>query len=197
MRIGPKSAGMLMTPKQFDAIKRYDERYRYELIRGALIVTPIASAGETNPNEELGVLLRNYRRQHPQGKKLDLTLPQQYVRTRTSRRLADRLIWTGLGRAPNLEKDLPSIAVEFVSASRRDWERDYVVKRREYSKLGIPEYWIVDRFRRIMTVILTERGKQREIVVHENETYRTPRLPGFELPLRELFAAVDEVKQPK
>ncbi len=196
-RIGPGSAGIIMTPKEFDAIDNYDECYRYQLIRGVLVVTPIAGGGETNPNDQLGHMLRSYQEEHPKGKCVDETLPQQYVYTRTSRRLADRLIWTRLGRAPNFEEDLPTVAVEFDSKRKRDWQRDYVLKRREYSKLGIEEYWIIDRFRRTMTVIITEGGKQREIVVRENESYRTPRLPGFELPLRRLFAAADRYEKGK
>jgi Uma2 family endonuclease len=184
-----------MTPREFDAVQDYDDRYRYELIRGVLIVTPIASAGERDPNEELGRLLRNFQDQHPQGKALDKTLPQEYVRTRTSRRLADRLIWAGLGRIPDLDKDLPTIAVEFVSRARRDRERDYVVKRREYKKLRIPEYWIIDRFRRIMTVIINVPEEEKEQVVKEGETYTTPRLPGFELALSRLLGVADTWKK--
>jgi Uma2 family endonuclease len=195
--LGLASAGILMTPKEFDAVERYDKRYRYELIKGVLVVTPIAGGGETDPNEELGHLLRSYRDQRPQGQALDLTMPQQYVRTRTSRRQADRLIWAGLGRMPDLEKDLPTVAVEFVSSARRDRERDYVIKRREYKKLRIPEYWIIDRFRRTMTVVINVPGEEKEIVLGENDTYSTPRLPGFELPLRRLLAVADQWQKKK
>lgn len=190
--LGPELAGTMMTPKEFDTIEQYDENYRYELIHGVLVVNPIPSAEETDPNEELGHLLRDYQEQHPQGKILDKTMPQQYVHTRSSRRLADRLIWTGLGRAPDRRRDLPTIVVEFVSASRRDRQRDYVVKRREYMKLGIPEYWIIDRFRRTMTVVLNQSGKKPEKIVSENETYHTSRLPGFALPSKRLFSVADE-----
>src|SRR4051794_37788192 len=118
--LGPELAGTLMTPEEFDAVEEYDENYRYELLHGVLIVTPIPLGEETDPNEELGRLLRNYREQHPEGSILDSTLPQQYVRTPPPRRLADRLIWTGLGRTPSRRRDLPTVVVEFVSQSRRD-----------------------------------------------------------------------------
>src|SRR5690349_4704327 len=112
--LGLESAGVLMTPEEFDAIEEYDENYRYELVHGVLVVTPIPLAEETGPNELLGRLLLNYQEDHPEGSALDYTLPQQYVRTSTIRRLADRLVWTGLGRLPNRRRDLPTIAVEFV-----------------------------------------------------------------------------------
>ena len=189
--LGPELAGTVMTPREFDAVEEYDKKYRYELIHGVLVVTPIPLAEETDPNEELGHWLRQYREQHPQGEALDKTLPQQYVRVGKSRRLADRLIWTGLGRVPDRQRDLPSIVVEFVSAARRDRLRDYKVKRKEYMKLGIREYWIIDRFRRTLTVVLNQPTGPEERTVHENETYRTPLLPGFELPLTRLLAVAD------
>ena len=127
---------------------------------------------------------------------MDRTLPQQYVYTRTSRRIADRLVWTRLGRIPDRKRDLPSIAVEFVSAGRRSFQRDYVVKRKEYMRLRIGEYWIIDRFRRIMTVVRNGPTGPREIIVHENETYRTPLLPGFELALAALFEIADRWHRP-
>src|SRR5947209_7748390 len=99
--LGATSAGALMTPEEFDAVIEYDENYCYELIHGVLVVNPIPLAEETDPNEELGYLLGDYRKRHPQGSCLDSMLPQQYVRTATGRQLSDRLILIGLGRLPN------------------------------------------------------------------------------------------------
>jgi Uma2 family endonuclease len=189
------AAGVLMTPEEFDAIEEYDENYCYELVHGVLVVNPIPLPEETGPNELLGHWLYNYQELHPQGSTLDYTLPQQYVRTRTSLRLADRLIWAGLGRLPNVRRDLPTIAVEFVPAGRRNRQRDYVDKRQEYMDAGIPEYWIIDRFQRTLTVIRNNPTGQEEQVVAENEIYRPALLPGFELPLAQLLAAADRVAQ--
>jgi len=189
--LGLEHAGILMTPEEFDAIEEYDENYRYELVHGVLVVSPIASAEETDPNEELGRWLRNYQEGHRLGKALDLTLPQQYVRTATGRRLADRLIWTGLGRIPDRRRDVASIAVEFVSAGRRNRQRDYVEKRQEYREAGIQEYWIIDRFRRTLTVVRNTPTGMEERVIPETKTYRTSPLPGFKLPLAELLAIAD------
>jgi Uma2 family endonuclease len=184
----PEVAGTLMTPEEFDTVEDYDEEYNYELIHGVLIVTPLPLAGETDPNEELGHLLRAYQEHHRRGRTLDKTLPQQHVRTRTSRRLADRVIWTGLGRLPDLQRDLPAIVIEFVSRRRRDRQRDYEEKRREYMKVGIHEYWIIDRFQRTMTVIVNRPEGEQERVIRANQVYRTPLLPGFQLPLARILA---------
>jgi len=193
--LGLESAGLLMTPEEFDAVAEYDENYRYELVHGVLVVTAIPLAEETGPNELLGYSLLDYRAHHPQGSALDYTLPQQYVFTSTSRRLADRLIWTGLGRLPSRRRDVPSIAVGFVSAGRRNRQRDYVDKRREYQEAGVSEYWIIDRFQRTLTVIRNKPAGQEEQVISEKETYQSALLPGFEVPLARLLEAADRLAQ--
>jgi Uma2 family endonuclease len=194
--LGPESAGILMTPEEFDAVEDYDEEYRYELIHGVLVVGPIPSPEETGPNELLGYHLFAYQRSHAQGANLDLTLPQQYVKVRGGRRLADRLIWAGLGNMPNPRKDLASIAVEFVCAGRRNRRRDHVEKRRQYHEARLKEYWIIDRFQRTMTV-LQYRGKRTVVkVIAESGSYESPLLPGFEVPLAELLQAADRLARP-
>jgi Uma2 family endonuclease len=189
--LGPKLAGIFLTPEEFDAIEEADRDYRYELINGRLIVTPPPLEAERGPNEELGYRLLNYRYAHPRGAALDATLPEQTVVTLTNRRRADRVIWAGLGRQPNPEQDLPTIVVEWVSESRRDWQRDYVEKSQEYRAIGIAEYWILDRFRRTLTVHRGTAQAPQEVVVQDGEIYRSPLLPGFELPLAQLLAVAD------
>ena len=187
---GPQLAGTLMTPEEFDAADEWDEDYDYELIRGILVVTPPVDASERGPTEKLGHLLLSYQETHSEGSSLDLTLPENYIRTADSRRRADRAIWAGLGRMPNVRKDPPNIAVEFVSAGKRNRQRDYVDKRNEYMTAGLDEYWIIDRFRRMMTAV---RHGQPDLVIGETETYRTSLLPGFELPLAQLLVVADAI----
>ena len=192
LAVGLEQNGICMTPEEFDAITEYDDLYRYELIHGVLIVNPIPSAQERGPNQELGRRLLNYQESHPQGKSLDDTLEEEYVRVPDGRRRADRVIWTGLGRQPDLDTDVPTIVVEFVSAGRRSWIRDYVEKRDEYLALGVVEYWVINRFERNMTVFRKRAsGKLDEQLFSELETYRCELLPGFELNLTSLLTVAD------
>ena len=189
--LGPELNGIRMTTEEFDAVEDYDRDYRYELIDGVLIVNPPPLEQERGPNDELGYLLRRYQEEHPQGGCLDATLPEQFVRTPDSRRRADRVIWAGLGRQPDPDTDVPTIAVEFVSRGRRNWLRDYVEKRDEYLALGICEYWIIDRFRRTLTVFSGRTNGFNETTIKENDTYSSNLLPGFELPLARILAVAD------
>jgi Uma2 family endonuclease len=156
-----------------------------------VIVSPIPGEAECDPNEELAVLLRAYRSTHPHGIALDATLPERYISVPGGRRRADRVIWTGLGRLPDPAKDIPSIAAEFVSRRRRDRVRDHEEKRDQYRAVGVREYWIIDRFARQMTVFLAAPAEPAEGVIKADETYRTPLLPGFELPLAKLLQLAD------
>jgi Uma2 family endonuclease len=97
----------------------------------------------------------------------------------------DRAVWIGLGRAPQIEVDVPTIAIEFVSGRLRDRRRDYVDKRQEYAEVGVKEYWIVDRSRRQFVCF---RGPDEEIVLSDG-VYRTSLMPGFELSIPALMAA--------
>ena len=184
-----------MTGDEFDTLTNVDEFYVYELVRGVLLVNPIPSSGERGPNDELGFLLRLYRHQHPEGSALDETLSEEHIHLGPlNRRRADRAIWIGLGRAPDPDRDVPTVVVEFVSRSKRDRTRDYETKRGEYLDHGVIEYWVVDRFDRRMTVYRRPPAEPAETVVPEDGTYRAPLLPGFELPLARLLGVADRLE---
>jgi Uma2 family endonuclease len=187
-KFGPGSSGILMPPSEFDQAD-FVEGWRYELVNGVLIVSPVPSMKENDPNQELGHWLLTYRDQHPKGSALDHTAHEWEVKTRNTRRRADRVIWAGLGRLPR-RNETPTIIVEFVSSGKRNRERDYEAKRKEYRAIRVKEYWIIDRFERTLTVFSAMAGKSPK-VIRENQTYKTELLPGFELPLAPLLALAD------
>jgi Uma2 family endonuclease len=180
--------GMSMTVDDFRAATDEEPGYRFELLHGVLIVSPAPAAGERDPNGELEYLLRHYQRTHPAGSALNLTLFEQEIETASGIRRADRVIWAGLDRQPVPSTDVPTIVVEFVSNSSRDRRRDYDEKRSEYAAIGVRQYWIIDRFRRTMTVC---SGPDSVAVIGENDVFETPCLPGFRLPLASLLSLGD------
>jgi Uma2 family endonuclease len=189
--LGFDSAGVRMTPEEFDAIDDYDDTYNYELVDGVLVVGPLAAPSESSACELLGYWLWKYGDKDPRGKSLDATVYGEYLNTKNSLRRTDRAVWTGLGRRPRPNHDTPTIVVDFVSSGKRSWLQDYIKRGREYLKLGVSEYWIVDRFQRTLTVYLSGPAGTGELVVREQETYRSDLLPGFELPLAKLLAEAD------
>jgi Uma2 family endonuclease len=193
-RIGPWSNGITLTPEEFDAIDDWKEGYRYELIQGVLIVSPMPAKGERSPNDILGYYFHTYRFSHPQGAALEDTVTEETLQLVSNRRRADRVIWLATAEARDLSTVLPEIVIEFVSKRKRDQHRDYVLKREEYVLAGVKEYWVIDRFRRTLTAY---RGIDTEIAIHPGEFYTTPLLPGFELPLDPLLAAADKWNRPR
>jgi Uma2 family endonuclease len=188
-----------MTAEEFDAIpyESCERGYRYELINGVFVVSPAVSIDEGDPNDELGYMLRLYQRTHPEGSAIDATAAERDVRAKDQRRRCDRAIWVGLGRLPDTSTDIPTIVVEFVSGDKRDAVRDYELKRDEYLAAGVKEYWIIDRFRRIMTVYTPGRAVPKPRIVAESQTYTTKLLPGFELPLAWLLEQANRWSKPK
>jgi Uma2 family endonuclease len=192
-RLDAESAGISMSLEEFDAVNDFDEGHNFELIHGVLVVSPFATEAERSPNELLGYWLNRYRFESPNGSILVETLFEQYVKTAENRRRADRVIWTVTrNKRPDPKIDLPSIVVEFVSAGKRAWRRDYCEKRDEYLSTGVLEYWVIDRFSRLLTAYTMTDGKCFERVLAETEVYQTDLLPGFELPLADLLAAADQ-----
>jgi len=190
--LGPAASGILMTPEEFDRLTLDDveEGWRYELINGVFVVSPIPSVQEADPNDELGYLLRRYHEDHPQGATLNATLAERYVYIGQNRRRPDRVIWAGLGRMPR-RRETPTIVAEFVSAGRRSWLRDYEHKRDEYMSVDVKEYWIIDRFERTLTVFTRPARKIKKRIFKVNQIYTTDLLPGFELPLARLLDRAD------
>lgn len=193
---GPRDAGIPMTLDEFESAE-FELGWRYEIIRGVLVVTPPPLEEERDANEELGYLLRGYQEHHPQGRALNLTLPEHNVRTPTQNRRCDRAIWAGLGRRPRTrggpeQRDFPTITVEFPSSRPADQRRDYVEKQQEYRESGVKEYWLIDRFARRMTVFQWRGQRWVKRILGEKDVYRTSLLPGFELPLTRLFERMDE-----
>jgi Uma2 family endonuclease len=67
------------------------------------------------------------------------------------------------------------------------------MSRSEYQEIGVKEYWVIDGFRRTMTVFRSEQ----KVVVAEHETYRTELLPGFDLSPARLFAVAEGSGAPR
>jgi Uma2 family endonuclease len=185
LEFGPAHNGILLTAEEFDSA-RFTPGFRYELLHGVLIVKPAPSLSERDSNDELGHRLRAYRETHPRGPALDATAPEHELKIGSHRRRADRGIWCGLGRLPRPDEP-PAIVIEFVSAGRRSRERDDEEKLIEYPTIGVREHWGFDRFTQRLTNY--QFGPPlRKRVLTKSQTLRTPLLPGFVLPLAQLFA---------
>jgi Uma2 family endonuclease len=103
-------------------------------------------------------------------------------------RLPDYAYWTP-GR-PHREGRFglpPTVAIEV--RSPEESMGDQRAKCRYFREHGVDAAWLVDPESR--TVEVFEEGREG-VVLREDATLTSPVLPDFELPLRELFAVLDE-----
>ena len=82
----------------------------------------------------------------------------------------------------------PDLVVEVGSPCTR--KRDETIKRRLYERSGVTEYWIVDPDLEVVRVYRHDGGAYGRAVGLSRETgdvLATPLLPGFRLPLADIF----------
>ena len=158
-----------------------DDGNRYEVIDGALFVSPPPTLGHERLHERLGQDLRPYIDQYRLGELFQghhaVILGENHVEPDltvfplTSPRAVD---WQDLPK--------PILVVEVLS--RTSMRRDQIVKRSLYQREAIPDYWIVDGEAR--QVHVTTPTEQRV----EPETLRwhpTGAPVALEIDLRRLF----------
>jgi Uma2 family endonuclease len=73
--------------------------------------------------------------------------------------------------------------------SQSSTKRDYEIKPREYLAFGVDEYWIVDAFKRQLTVHSRWRGQWSVQHLKPTQKFSPLCLPGFTLELKKVFAA--------
>jgi Uma2 family endonuclease len=98
---------------------------------------------------------------------------------------------TDLQRRPDLNRGQAIDEPTVPASQTQTWPR---LRGHAHDALGVKEYWIIDRFRRTMTVFRREppiTGTDTVVTITESEIYQTDLLPGFELPLARLLAVAD------
>lgn len=86
--------------------------------------------------------------------------------------------------------DGADLAVEVVSQSLEDRERDLVTKRTEYERVGIQEYWIVDPEQETVTVLFLSGEVYSEgDLFRRGDIVKSPLLPELALPVAEILDA--------
>lgn len=123
-----------------------DDGHRYELVDGALLVTPAPSILHQTVSAHLLVALHAA---SPPGQRV-LTAPVDVVLADNTCVQPDLLV---ARRTDFTEKNLPTpplLAVEILSPSTRSI--DLLLKRERYQRAGVASYWVVDPVEPRLTV---------------------------------------------
>ena len=172
-----------------EEVRRFpDDRLRYEVIRGDLVVTPAPGTAHQRAVLELARRLQEYLKTHVIGEALPAPFEVEF--TEDSAVQPDILVILDPQRDRLTAARLygpPALIVEVVSYSSKRTDRLH--KRRLYSEEGVPEYWIVDTEARHI-----ERWRpgatNAEIVTQALAWQPVASLPALTIDLDELFHVV-------
>lgn len=167
-----------------------DDGKRHELIDGDHYRTPSPSTKHQRISRKLLTALEGFLNQHHSGEVFaapyDVVLSDLDV-------VEPDLLFVSTARAAIItEKNIqgtPDLVVEILSESTR--KADEVIKRKLYQRHGVPEYWVIDpELETVKVYRISDRSYARaaELSLEAGDRLTTPLLPGFQIPLSEIFA---------
>jgi Uma2 family endonuclease len=127
-----------------------DDGNTYELVDGELFVTPAPSTGHEELATELLYILFPYVQAQRLGR---VRTPHSVVQTQGSQVEPDLMVRPVTPTRPQTWAEMPTPSLVVEIASRTTRRRDYQQKRAFYLRIGVPEYWIVDRETRSIRVV--------------------------------------------
>jgi Uma2 family endonuclease len=175
-----------------DFVNFPDDGNRHEIIDGAHYVTPSPGAKHQTVSLNLCGFLWTYLRQNPIGRLFDAPFD---VLLSTFDIVEPDLLYISRERLEILTaknvRGAPDLVMEILSPSTR--RTDEITKRQRYELFGVQEYWVVDP--ELDAIKVYRRGgrgkfaKPMELTCEHDDTISTPLLPGWSVPLTEIFAS--------
>jgi Uma2 family endonuclease len=116
----------------------------------------------------------------------------------TRGRKADVAVWFPGSRLPSLRgsvaREPPDVAVEIVTDTPRDAQRDRVAKHDEYAAFGVRYYWLVDPALRSLEVFELRAGVYARVLgATDGGALAVPGIADAMLNLDDVWAEVDEL----
>ncbi len=148
-----------------------DDGNKYELVDGALFVTPAPSTAHEQLSAVLHAMLSPYVRKNGLG---HVYTPRAVIRIGGSEVEPDLMVRPATAILPTswAEMPTPSLVVEILSGTTR--RRDTEQKRAFYLRIGVQEYWIVDRWSRNIRVVRPDTADVVAETMLEWQPHRTP-----------------------
>jgi Uma2 family endonuclease len=173
-----------------------DDGKRYEIISGELFVSKAPGWEHQIICHATGFYLEAWN----QATGLGVVAPGPGVIFADDDDVIPDLVWIRRERlATALEADrhlhaAPDLVVEVLSPGAANAKRDREAKLDLYSRRGVQEYWIVDwEHRQIEVYRRADAALALAATLLEGDSLASPLLPGFTLPLKELFARLPAV----
>ena len=188
------------TPKKlftFEEFLSYDDGTdtRYELVDGELVEMP----PESQVNNDITKFLLFELAKHFPIALIAFNTEVEVMGRRARCRLPDLLVHTEESKAAllgatrtTITRDLPppALVIEIVSPGTTNRNRDYRYKRTEYAAREISEYWIIDPEMKQVTVCKWVEGQYEDTIFTGTNRLESDVVPGWELTVDQVFAAV-------
>ncbi len=182
---------------------RYDNRTdtRYELVDGVLV----EMGAESTLNTRIAVfLLLAFARLGISDDRLGMKQLIAVSNSKATARDPDLIVHSeastraidGQARAClAFEAPAPLLVIEVVSPGEPgepNYDRDYIDKRGEYAKRGIPEFWLVDPMRAVVLVLTLVGTTYKAVEFREGERIKSPTFQALNLTAQQILTAGGE-----
>ncbi|MCY4080861.1 MAG: Uma2 family endonuclease [Caldilineaceae bacterium] len=175
------------TELTYEDYQKTSDDQRYELLNGALMISPSPNTAHQSVQAELGWRMAQFVREGRLGHLL--FAPTDVVLSRTDV-VQPELLFISSDRvntvAPANIQGAPDLIVEIRSDSTA--ERDESFKRQLYADSGVEEYWLVDpESATISVLLLAENGYERAATYTLGQILISPMLDGLSINLDDIF----------
>lgn len=163
----------------------YDGKRR-EIVEGELYVTPSPNLYHQRVSRRIEFALMDYLKAHPIGEVF--YAPLDVILSDTDVLEPDLLLVLNEHRGilQDWVRGAPDLVVEILSPATAANDRG--PKLKAYARHGVPECWIVDPDQRTIGVYRkSPAGYQLALTLTHDQKLSSPLLPGFELPLQDIF----------
>ncbi len=186
LRLGPDGQGRAVSADEF-ADAEFVDPWEYEREGGRLLVMSPEGQQHIDGTSPWLKPLVVYWIQNPEV--VHQVVPNAWVRVDDGTdRIGDIGVYLVTEQPATPVPDrVPDLMIEVVSPGRESRARDYVQKRREYSRLGIREYVVSDRPRRRITVYGPGPRGHHKRILRPGSVYTSPLLPGLAIPVDEVL----------
>ena len=163
-----------------------DDRNRYEVIEGELTMSPSPNFRHQDTVWNLGQILRVFAKEHGLG--VDSGAPMDVILEPNTIVQPDLLFIRSdnIGIIGDVIEGAPDLCVEVLSPSTSLHDRH--TKKAVYARCGVPEYWIIDPARGIVSVFEIDGDTYRlRTEATGDDVVTSGVLTGFQITARSVF----------
>jgi Uma2 family endonuclease len=165
-----------------------DDGKRYEVIDGALIVSPTPRVPHQRAVLRLATALSNHVRAQGLG---EVFVAPTAVILDDENALEPDVVFVSRDRIDIVTEraieGAPDLVVEVLSDSSRAGDRG--LKQRLYARMGIPHYWLIDPRARTLEALGLVETEYRQLGTYSvDQRFRPELFPGLEIPIDDLWS---------